>query len=101
MLVVENCNPDENVEEVREDNLDSARKQQLSKTKKKKQVCNEASQITHIYTSITGQRISDSNMRTVELTYVKTRVYQGRVKTEMSNESSSNLPRSHLTCPKD
>jgi hypothetical protein len=32
---VENCNADENVEEVREDNLDAARKQQLSKTKKK------------------------------------------------------------------
>jgi hypothetical protein len=35
---VENCNPDENVEEVREDNLDAARKQQLSKTKKNKQL---------------------------------------------------------------
>jgi hypothetical protein len=35
---VENCNADENVEEVREDNLDAARKQQLSKTKKKQAV---------------------------------------------------------------
>jgi hypothetical protein len=33
---VENCNANENVKEVREDNLDAARKQQLSKTKKNK-----------------------------------------------------------------
>jgi hypothetical protein len=33
---VENCNPNESVEEVREDNLDAAKKQQLSKKKKNK-----------------------------------------------------------------
>ena len=98
---VENCNADENVEEVREDNLDAARKQQLSKTKKNKQL--QALDNSHLNDQCfsTGQWISDLNMWTrAKATYAKTRAIRSVSRLSCPMRIHNVLPRVNSFVPR-